>query len=444
MAAFEFLTQLQQEVGTRRAGTKGDVLAQQWLKDQAASLGYRVELDEFTFIGSEVYRPLFNLFVVIWLAGCFILLNTTYSTIGWLGLLVFFLFTSFFQKNLDLKMAKTISQNVLAGLTRPLSDYVQDQTKGPAFLVCAHYDTPRTLPPWFNRFRGVYSFVFPLPILGLLLFVASTFLRLFSGFFLSFGAGLERLAEIFSLAALILTAPALLLMVAMSLVSLFRKRSDSPGADDNGSGVALVLEVARRFKENPLQNAEVFCAWWGAEEKGLFGSRQFVRRFDAQLDKDKLYLINADCVGVGKMLTVHTGQGVLRRKPTDPQTVLRIESIAQRLGIPTIRSWESFLSGGSSDHAGWVEHGYRHAVSLLRENASRLSLPARLAAFILRIPDANQLDLDHIHSAADTLEGIMACTRQEFGYDIFNLGESQTVRLDELIALLEKALGRKA
>ena len=44
----------------------------------------------------------------------------------------------------------------------------------------------------------------------------------------------------------------------------------------------------------------------------------------------------------------------------------------------------------------------------------------------------------------DTLEGIIACTRQEFGYEIFNLGESQTVQLSRLIALLEEALGRKA
>ncbi|MGO8698848.1 MAG: SDR family NAD(P)-dependent oxidoreductase [Limisphaerales bacterium] len=44
----------------------------------------------------------------------------------------------------------------------------------------------------------------------------------------------------------------------------------------------------------------------------------------------------------------------------------------------------------------------------------------------------------------DTLEGILACTRQEFGFEIFNLGESQTVKLSELILLLEKALGRKA
>jgi UDP-glucuronate 4-epimerase len=44
----------------------------------------------------------------------------------------------------------------------------------------------------------------------------------------------------------------------------------------------------------------------------------------------------------------------------------------------------------------------------------------------------------------DTLDGIIACTQKEFGYEIFNLGESQTVKLDDLIALLEKALGKKA
>jgi UDP-glucuronate 4-epimerase len=45
---------------------------------------------------------------------------------------------------------------------------------------------------------------------------------------------------------------------------------------------------------------------------------------------------------------------------------------------------------------------------------------------------------------SDTLEGIMACTQREFGYELFNLGESQTVSLDRLIELLEAALGKKA
>ena len=44
----------------------------------------------------------------------------------------------------------------------------------------------------------------------------------------------------------------------------------------------------------------------------------------------------------------------------------------------------------------------------------------------------------------DTLDGIIACTKKEFGYEIFNLGESQTVKLSRLIELLEAALGKKA
>jgi UDP-glucuronate 4-epimerase len=45
---------------------------------------------------------------------------------------------------------------------------------------------------------------------------------------------------------------------------------------------------------------------------------------------------------------------------------------------------------------------------------------------------------------SDILEGILACTRKNFGFEIFNLGESQTVKLNRLIELLEAALGKKA
>jgi UDP-glucuronate 4-epimerase len=44
----------------------------------------------------------------------------------------------------------------------------------------------------------------------------------------------------------------------------------------------------------------------------------------------------------------------------------------------------------------------------------------------------------------DTVDGVLACTQKEFGFEIFNLGESQTVTLNRLIELLESALGKKA
>jgi UDP-glucuronate 4-epimerase len=50
---------------------------------------------------------------------------------------------------------------------------------------------------------------------------------------------------------------------------------------------------------------------------------------------------------------------------------------------------------------------------------------------------------DHTH-IDDILEGVMACTRREFGFEIFNLGESRTVKLAGLIDLIEQALGKTA
>lgn len=44
----------------------------------------------------------------------------------------------------------------------------------------------------------------------------------------------------------------------------------------------------------------------------------------------------------------------------------------------------------------------------------------------------------------DIIDGVIACTERQFGYEIFNLGESQTITLSRLIELLENSLGRKA
>jgi UDP-glucuronate 4-epimerase len=45
---------------------------------------------------------------------------------------------------------------------------------------------------------------------------------------------------------------------------------------------------------------------------------------------------------------------------------------------------------------------------------------------------------------SDIVDGVIAVTQKEFGYQIFNLGESQTVQLWHLISLLENAIGKKA
>ena len=44
----------------------------------------------------------------------------------------------------------------------------------------------------------------------------------------------------------------------------------------------------------------------------------------------------------------------------------------------------------------------------------------------------------------DTVDGVVAATEKEFGFEIINLGESQTVELNRLIELIEQAMGVKA
>lgn len=70
-----------------------------------------------------------------------------------------------------------------------------------------------------------------------------------------------------------------------------------PGADDNASGVALVLEVAGALRRNAQQlRRPVVVAFFGAEEIGLIGSKRFVR--DGPIDSAHIAaMVNIDMIG---------------------------------------------------------------------------------------------------------------------------------------------------
>ena len=69
-----------------------------------------------------------------------------------------------------------------------------------------------------------------------------------------------------------------------------------PGINDNGSGVAAVLETALQMARVGTANRVRF-AFWGAEESGLIGSRFYVEALDADaLGRIAMYL-NFDMIG---------------------------------------------------------------------------------------------------------------------------------------------------
>lgn len=110
-----------------------------------------------------------------------------------------------------------------------------------------------------------------------------------------------------------------------------------PGADDNASGTAVLLELARRFAQAPPARTLVFVAF-SAEELGLHGSRHFVENPSAGGAISAM--INLDMVGrLRDRLTVfgaRSGGGLSGI----------VNNAAQRLGLTLAESDDI----GRSDH----------------------------------------------------------------------------------------------
>lgn len=84
-----------------------------------------------------------------------------------------------------------------------------------------------------------------------------------------------------------------------------------PGGDgytDNAVGVALMLELAARLKSQPTPYTLVFVAF-GAEERGLYGSRHFVSDMTAEERASTIGMINLDAVAGGDRVYIFSRKG---------------------------------------------------------------------------------------------------------------------------------------
>lgn len=70
----------------------------------------------------------------------------------------------------------------------------------------------------------------------------------------------------------------------------------APGASDNGSGVAALLEMARVLSQRP-HRASIMFVFFAAEEVDAQGSRAFVRDYIQRHDIPLEYMINVDTIG---------------------------------------------------------------------------------------------------------------------------------------------------
>ena len=170
-------------------------------------------------------------------------------------------------------------------------------------------------------------------------------------------------------------------------------QSDAPGANDDGSGTAVVLELARVFSKYPVEATVVFAAFAG-EEQGLLGSTAWARTArERHLSIDGV--LNNDIVGGieggdGSVESTYVRVFSEAYSPGDTGTVFRrrntlglendgpsrslaryiketAEHYGNKLAVHMIYRRDRFLRGG--DHSPFHERGYAAVrFSVAREN----------------------------------------------------------------------------
>jgi len=131
-----------------------------------------------------------------------------------------------------------------------------------------------------------------------------------------------------------------------------------PGADDNASGVAVLLALAAWAQSHPLRHDVVFASC-DAEERGLAGARALLR--DPGLERERLgAVLNMDMVGRPDNGLAIAGTGPHPGLRPLVETALRRSGLSVRLAHDR-PPWRAGLVGdwtASSDHGPFAAAGF--------------------------------------------------------------------------------------
>ncbi len=171
----------------------------------------------------------------------------------------------------------------------------------------------------------------------------------------------------------------------------FDHDAEAPGANDDGSGTVLTMELARVFAESGVQfDATLVFICWAGEEQGLVGSAAHAQ----QLAAAKVTVeanFNNDIVG-----NIHGGNGVVDAESVRIYSVGPEDSMSRSLARYVARAAALYVPshrirlmaredrfGRGSDHSSFTRQGF--------------------PAVVFR--EANE-NFAKQHTAADTLEGV--------------------------------------
>jgi leucyl aminopeptidase len=134
--------------------------------------------------------------------------------------------------------------------------------------------------------------------------------------------------------------------------SSFSSTKSAPGADDNASGAADLVEALRILSSRPATDRTIDFIWYAGEEAGLLGSAEIAKTYKAQ---------GADVVAVLQLdMTLQSGDGEFVLGSMTDFTSAWLRSYLETLNSIYINSniIEDQCGYGCSDHASWYRQGF--------------------------------------------------------------------------------------
>jgi hypothetical protein len=145
--------------------------------------------------------------------------------------------------------------------------------------------------------------------------------------------------------------------VAAAALADIASRPAVPGANDNLSGVAAAIVLARRLREDPVSGLRVLFVSAGAEEALQQGIRGYANRYFGGFDKERTWFLTLDTIGSGRLVMLE-GEGTVRMHDYGAPFKNLVASCAEDAGIPLLRG---LRSRNSTDGCVPNHHGFRSA-----------------------------------------------------------------------------------
>jgi hypothetical protein len=129
----------------------------------------------------------------------------------------------------------------------------------------------------------------------------------------------------------LLKAGTALAAVSAATLADMGMRGTVPGANDNATGVAALLAVARALEERPAQNVRVMLVST-SEEALCEGMQAFCNRHFPDLPRERTFFLTLETLGSPHLLVLR-GEGMLRMREYPARSLALLDGLADELGI---------------------------------------------------------------------------------------------------------------